>query len=85
MVASLQLDASAYGSENQAAILDLRDVVQGLHSRLALVDSGSEVFTRRHVEEAMLHLSSTFESRMNQVSDAVCVLIEEAVGRASVA
>ena len=85
MVAGLQLDASAYGAENWLAIVNLRDVVQDLHSRLALVDSGSEIFTRRHVEEAMIHVTSTFESRMDQVSDAVRALIEEAVGRASAA
>ena len=85
MVAGLQLDASAYGAENRLAIVNLRDVVQDLHSRLALVDSGSEIFTRRHVEEAMIHVTATFESRMDQVSDAVRALIEEAIGRASAA
>lgn len=61
MIASLQLDASSYGAENRAAIVDLRAVVKDIHSRLALFDLTSKTFTRRQFEEVIRHLSATFE------------------------
>lgn len=61
MIASLQLNASAYGAKNRMAIFDLRSVFQGIHTRLALVELASEIFTRHHVKKVMNHISSRFK------------------------
>lgn len=71
MVVSLHLEASAYSTKSQSSIFDLCAVVQGIHSHLAIVDLGLEVFNRPHVDEAMRHLSSKFKVQMTQVSDTV--------------
>lgn len=79
MVASLQLDVSAHGAENQLAIVDLQFVVQDLHTHLAIFNSGSKSFARRHVKEAMNYISSTLKYQMPQVSNTVLYLKKEAI------
>lgn len=61
MVASLQLDASAYGAENWVVIVELNYVVKDLHTLLTLVNLGSDIFTRRHGKEAINQHISTLE------------------------
>lgn len=61
MIVRLQLEASAYCAKNRAAIIELRAFVQDIYSRFVLVSPGLKIFTRRHVEEAMRHLSTTFK------------------------
>lgn len=78
MIISLKLNASAYGAKKQVASVILRDVVQDLHTCLALVDLDSEIFIRHHVKDTMSHLSSTLEDQFFQVSETVHALIKEA-------
>lgn len=61
MIASMQLDTSSYAAENDFAIVNLRAVVQDIHTRLYLFNSASEIFIRRHFKEAMRSFSSKFE------------------------
>lgn len=58
MVSRLIADASNFGVENWVTIINLREVVQGLHNYLTLVDSVSKVFTRQQVASAVtiIHL-----------------------------
>lgn len=64
-------------------IFNLRAVAQDLYTRLAFVDSGSEIFTCRHAEEAVNHLQAVFEDQMTQVFNMVKTLINETVSRAA--
>lgn len=71
LVSRLRNDASAFGEENRAAIVELRDVAQDLHQRLELVDRGAASFTRQHVETALIHFRAAIEGRLDNVSSVV--------------
>lgn len=49
MVASLHLEISAYGADDQVAIAELRSVVNYIHTCLAIVNTCSEIFNHIHV------------------------------------
>lgn len=64
MIASLQLDTAKFSAEFIVVFINLRSVVHEIHTHLALVDSVSKIFTRRHFKEAMINLRPSFKDQM---------------------
>lgn len=71
MVSWLHVNTSNFGGDNRFSIINLREVVQEFHKHLAMVDSGSEIFTCQHNNVAVVYLRLQFKERMASVSTAV--------------
>ncbi|KAJ9087868.1 hypothetical protein DSO57_1028863 [Entomophthora muscae] len=65
-IQQLQQESLALGNENKNAIVDLRNTMETIHSRLQLVASGSESFTCLHVSRDITHINQQIEQIMIQ-------------------